>query len=74
MTVMREIIYKIIDEALYRGVDPKILRLDLKSLELLEKDMGLDPNNKSYTLEQFLGLKIQVDKETWINKIVIEVE
>lgn len=74
MTVMRELICKIIDEALYRGIDPKILRLDIKSLELLEKDMGLNPNDKSYTLEQFLGLKIQVDKETWINKIVIEIE
>jgi hypothetical protein len=71
---MKDLICKIIDEALYRGIDPKILRLDIKSLELLEKDMGFDPNDKSYTIEQFLGLKIKVDQNEWTNKIVIEIE
>ena len=71
---MKEIIYNLIDESLYRGVDPKILKLDIQSLSALEKDLGFNRTEENYTLEQFLGLKIELEKESNKNKVYIEIK
>lgn len=70
---MKEIIDRLIEEALLRDVKGTILRLDTTTYNNFAKQLEKESGKKISRIGTYRDLSVRIDRESWINKIYIEI-